>query len=375
MSFELANFLKKRFAELNISTYAEAAEITGISADYISKIVRGVRVPEDEIIIKLAQGLECDEGELLMLAKKDKAPERLKRYFARPRPKFFHSKIGDRMRWIGDLPFLLEVDPQLIKNAQHNEIEWKLKDLSSGETIKMKCIVTADQEIEELEDLDINRHFKRLMAESELKTEEIEIMIDFLRQKGRQICRAQALDRALRKALNLQQRYDPLIEKQVMMAAALSRGIQITALSSYNEIEPGEKTMVRESVPIISYADAGEGFDYTDQSYPVGIADEYIAKPIDLRDPSAYALRVKGGSMSPKLDEGDIIIVSPQKEAQSNNIAVIRTKKGKVYLKKVIFTQNVLLLQSINSNYPPISIDFKEIKFIHPVVWIKPKEK
>jgi len=375
MPFELANFLKKRFAELNISTYAEAAEITSVSADYISKIVRGIRIPEDEIIVKLAQGLKCDEGELLMLAKKDKAPDRLKRYFERPRPKFFHYKPGDRVRWIGDLPFLLELDPHLIKSAQKNDIGWKFEDLSSNNSIKVKCIITTEQEIEESEELDITSHFKRLVAESELKREDIEIMIDFFRQKGKQICRAQALDRSLRRALHLAQKYDPLIEKQVTIAAALGKGVQISPSSSYKEMKSEEKVMVRESVPIISYADAGEGFDYTDQSYPVGIADEYIAKPIDLRDPSAYALRVKGDSMSPKLDEGDIIIVSPKKEAQSNNIAVIRTKKGEVYLKKVIFAQTTLWLQSINSNYPPISLGFKEVKFIHPVVWIKPKEK
>ena len=204
MAFELANFLKKRFVELNISTYAEAAEITGVSADYISKIMRGIRVPEDQIIIKLAQGLKCDEGELLMLAKKDKAPDRLKRYFERPRPKFFQFSTGQRVRWIGDLPFLLEVEPKLIKTARQKKIDWKFEDLSFGDIWRLKCFIKAKQIIEELEEIDINRHYRRLMAEAELKVEDIEIMVEFLRQKGGQICQAQALDRALRKALEIE---------------------------------------------------------------------------------------------------------------------------------------------------------------------------
>jgi SOS-response transcriptional repressor LexA/transcriptional regulator with XRE-family HTH domain len=373
MTFELAKFLKNRFAKLGISTYAEAASITGVSADYISKILRGIRVPEDQIIVKLAQGLEVDEGELLMLAKKDKAPDRLKRYFERPRPKFFHFKPGQRVRWLGELPFLLEVDPQLIKKAKEKELNWKFEDHSAGENITIKCLIADQQNITEVESIDINCHRKRLMAEIELKAEDIEMMIDFLSQKGKQICRAQSLDRTLRKALTMGQIYDPLIEKQVVMAAALSKSGEY--LSDYREDSMAGKMEIGALVPIISYADAGEGFNYTDQSYPAGAADEYVAKPVDLRDPSAYALKVKGDSMFPKLDEGDVIIVSPQQEAKSNNLAVIRTKKGDVYLKKVIFAQNTILLQSINPNYAPLSLKVSDIKFIHPVIWIKPKEK
>ncbi len=374
MTFELAKFLKKRFAKMGISTYAEAASITGVSADYISKIIRGIRVPEDQIIIKLAQGLEVDEGELLMLAKKDKAPDRLKRYFERPRAKFFNFKAGQRVRWIGELPFLLEVDPKLIKQAKERKLNWKFEDRSMRENMVIRCII-GEQQIAEMESIDIIRHRQRLMAEIELKTEDIEMMIDFLSQKGKQICRAQSLDRALRKALNIEQAYDPLIEKQVIMAAALINKTHGEYVSYYRKDSAGEKEKINNLVPIISYADAGEGFNYTDQSYPVGAADEYVAKPVDLRDPSAYALRVKGDSMFPKLDEGDIIIVSPQQEAKSNKLAVVRTKKGEVYLKKVILTQNNMLLQSINPNYAPMSLSFNDIKFIHPVVWIKPKEK
>jgi len=363
MPNEFANYLKRKLKELGIETYAEAEKLTGVSADYISKIIRGLRIPDDAIILKLARGLGLDPGELALIAKRDKAPADLKPYYE-PRP-FFRFKPGDRLVWIGDLPFLLEVDKKLLAEAKRRDIRFRFTDESRGETIAVSCHLINEVEIVERERIDLAQEEKRLRADPHLREEEIKTMLSFLRERGLDICKAEALDRGLRKMLKILPPYDPSLEKRVVLVETLTK--------EKEEEELGRKPLSPlPPIPIISYADAGLGRPYTDQDYPPGASDEYLPRPHDVTDPSAYALKVKGDSMSPKLDENDIVIVSPEKEAGNNSIAVVRTVSDEVYLKKVTFAGDRVILYSINPKYPPISLKRKEIKFIHPVVWIKP---
>src|SRR5438067_1235749 len=64
------------------------------------------------------------------------------------------------------------------------------------------------------------------------------------------------------------------------------------------------------AVPVINKVSAGYPRDFTDLSYPRGIADDYVGCP-DVQDRDAFAARVHGDSMTPKYREGDIVIFSP----------------------------------------------------------------
>jgi SOS-response transcriptional repressor LexA/transcriptional regulator with XRE-family HTH domain len=365
MNSEFANYLKQKLKELGIETYAEAEKLTGVSADYISKMIRGLRIPDDTIILKLARGIGVDPGKLALIAKKDKAPEDLKPYYE-PRPPFFRFKPGERMIWIGDLPFLLEVEKKLLDKAKKRKIHFRFSDESRGDIIAVNCSLVNELTINERERIDLTREEKRLRADPRLTDSEIKAMLSFLREKGLAICKAEALDRGLRRMLKILPPYDPSLEKRILLAETLTPAMKMEGAGG---ITPSPSV---HPIPIISYADAGIGLPYTDQDYPPGASDEYLPRPNDVADPSAYALKVKGDSMSPKLDENDIVIVSPGKEAGNNTIAVVRTVGDEVYLKKVTFSGNRVILYSINTRYPPISLARDEIRFIHPVVWIKP---
>ena len=369
MESEFARFIKERMAQLNIGTYAEAEQRTGVSADYISKMVRGLRVPDDEIILKLARGLECDEGELVLLAKKARAPEELKPFFGRPKPRY------PRLR-----EWLLELNPQ----REETELAFSQTELHPVEKMLLRIIFNlglkepgiARSRLLGMEGvlplpLDTEEGFQRFWKTIEEETKLLgEGGVNPLRDVLREWWYRPETETLLIRTSGGEVR---VFNLNLVEVTEMEEGL--TQVREPSKVSPSEYRIPKLSrlVPVISYADAGKGFNYTDQEFPPGVAAEYVSRPLDLTDTSAYALRVKGDSMSPRLDENDVVIVSPAKEATNNNLAVVKTKGGDVYLKKVIFQEGNVILQSINPNYPPISLKGEDIRFIHPVVWIKPR--
>jgi phage repressor protein C with HTH and peptisase S24 domain len=83
------------------------------------------------------------------------------------------------------------------------------------------------------------------------------------------------------------------------------------ALQQFVERNAGNIETVRSNaVPVINKVAAGYPADFTDMSYPRGVADDYVGCP-DVQDKDAFAARVHGDSMTPKYREGDIVIFSP----------------------------------------------------------------
>ena len=67
-------------------------------------------------------------------------------------------------------------------------------------------------------------------------------------------------------------------------------------------------------VPVIGHAEAGDvelAYEYTDQGFPPGAADEYLSPAEELGDPAAYGLVIRGRSMEPLFRDGDRVVVSP----------------------------------------------------------------
>jgi repressor LexA len=108
-------------------------------------------------------------------------------------------------------------------------------------------------------------------------------------------------------------------------------------------------------VPVINKVSAGYPEDFTDLSYPRGIADEYVGCP-DLEDNDAFACRVHGDSMIPKYREGDIVIFSPAGVPRSGDDCFVRFQDGHTTFKRVFFEtddhgQSVVRLQPRNERY------------------------
>lgn len=87
----------------------------------------------------------------------------------------------------------------------------------------------------------------------------------------------------------------------------------------------------------------------------------------DVNDPNAFALEVKGNSMAQRIEDGDIIVVSPKLEAHSGDICVVRVNDEDT-VKRIKIDPLFLHLIPLNPEYEPIVIRKKDVAFIWRVV-------
>jgi repressor LexA len=115
-------------------------------------------------------------------------------------------------------------------------------------------------------------------------------------------------------------------------------------------------------LPLISAVPAGKVATMFHPDY----VDDYVTVD-DVKDPGAFALKVKGNSMSPRIEDGDIVIISPQQEAHSGDICVIRVN-GEDTLKKVKFEGNYIHLIPLNTDFEPVTVKKRDVEFVWKVV-------
>jgi len=127
-------------------------------------------------------------------------------------------------------------------------------------------------------------------------------------------------------------------------------------------------------LPLVGFAEAGGvelAFDYSEQGFPPGAADEYLSPAADLSDPGAYALAVRGGGLEPLLRGGDLLVVSPARPFVPRRLHVVRARDGRVRLRLVERHGDTYSLLSINPAYPPVYLHIDDVDWLHAVAWIR----
>lgn len=116
-------------------------------------------------------------------------------------------------------------------------------------------------------------------------------------------------------------------------------------------------------VPMLGFAQGGEPIDLT---LP---PDEQTRVPTDLREPSAFALTLRGDSMNPFYAQGDIIIVDPSERARPEHLVVAQIKHEGACFKLLNYPPNkdVVRLSSYNSSYPSFDRHHLDFDWIYPV--------
>lgn len=97
---------------------------------------------------------------------------------------------------------------------------------------------------------------------------------------------------------------------------------------------------------------------------------EYVEKYIavdSVNDSSAFALEVKGNSMAPRIEDGDIIVVSPKLEPRSGDICVVRVSDEDT-VKRIKIDGQLIYLIPLNPEYEPMAVKKKDVTFIWRVV-------
>lgn len=136
-----------------------------------------------------------------------------------------------------------------------------------------------------------------------------------------------------------------------------------------------ESVKVRQSVPLVSWVQAGHWGDVSDPFLP-GEADEWIdvydATPGD----RAFALRVTGDSMTnptpgngPNFPDGTLIIVDPSRGANAGDYVVAKdVATQQATFKRLVTDGGRWFLRPLNPAYPTIEIDDPNMRVIGRVV-------
>lgn len=124
------------------------------------------------------------------------------------------------------------------------------------------------------------------------------------------------------------------------------------------------------AIPIVGTAQMGiEGYWHA-----LEVADGYIELPSMDRD--AYALRLKGDSMSPAIKSGWIAVCEPNHRLIPLEYVMIRLRDGESMLKELLrATDEEVTVQSVNDAYGRRTIPIEQVETIHYVAAIVPPGK
>lgn len=79
-------------------------------------------------------------------------------------------------------------------------------------------------------------------------------------------------------------------------------------------------------------------------------------------DPNAFALKVKGDSMFPRINSGEFVVIEPNIVPCSGDEVLVRTKDGRNMIKKLEFHRDFMYrFTSINQDHPPLTLDENQV--------------
>ena len=80
-----------------------------------------------------------------------------------------------------------------------------------------------------------------------------------------------------------------------------------------------------------------------------------------------FGLKIKGDSMEPRMESGDVVIVKQQPDANSGDTVIVLVNGDDATCKKLQKTDNGIMLVSTNPKYPPMFYSTEDIQ-TKPVV-------
>lgn len=110
-------------------------------------------------------------------------------------------------------------------------------------------------------------------------------------------------------------------------------------------------------IPVLGYVRAGIPLDAVET-----ILDYEEISPQMAAQGDFFALQIKGDSMQPRIQEGDVVIVRQQSTAETGDIAVVLVNGDEATVKKIIKQENGIVLQPLNPTYEPMFFSLKDIE-------------
>lgn len=160
---------------------------------------------------------------------------------------------------------------------------------------------------------------------------------------------------AIARALNLQLALNPAAHR-----VAENGALYDTATSTSGP--------AKREVPIVGNTTGGTGGYWEELGYPTGFGDGFLDIPSS--DPNAYGLRVRGNSMSPRMYEGEVILVEPGRQCSPGDDVVVRTAEGQVMVKVFISRRNGQITLGSISNDERLVFTADQIQHMHFVAGV-----
>lgn len=119
------------------------------------------------------------------------------------------------------------------------------------------------------------------------------------------------------------------------------------------EYLPYEKRGMR---PVIGLASAGVGVIAEEMI----LGWQYVDDEFD--NENCFWIKISGDSMSPKIDDGDLVLIQREVDIEDGDIVVAVVDRQDGFIKQVHFEENILTLHSFNPYYPDMVFKGNEIK-------------
>lgn len=126
-------------------------------------------------------------------------------------------------------------------------------------------------------------------------------------------------------------------------------------------------------VPILSYVQAGNWREMCEQATTFDGNVEYVSASVDV-GPCGFGLWIRGNSMIPFFNEGDLVIVDPDESPRPGDYVVAKNGGEETTFKKYRPRgidengQEVFELVPLNDDYPPMHSDRQHIEIIGVMV-------
>jgi SOS-response transcriptional repressor LexA len=121
------------------------------------------------------------------------------------------------------------------------------------------------------------------------------------------------------------------------------------------------------ALPVLSWAQAGLATDFQQmpEEWEGSVASE-------VKDDRSFAVRLRGDSMEPRFEDGDIAVLLPSVAATNGEIVVANLKNEGILCKimHVQLDKNLITLSSYNPAYPPMQYRREDFHWIFPVAQI-----
>lgn len=157
----------------------------------------------------------------------------------------------------------------------------------------------------------------------------------------------------------------PITEKTMRQIEALpglggwfSTGSQTLALHS---------SAFRSLVPVIGTTETGPRRTFEEGiGYALRHGDRYVE--VVTNDLQAYALRVAGDAMSPRLMEGEWVVIEPNIQAVAGDDVLIKTRDGSVMMQQIICCHaETMIFGSVSVAFKRLTRHKSDIEYMHVV--------